>query len=234
MYTRERTAGDHKGIVGQRPLKVAARSMDGTVQQLNVADAVQRARLDPGSLTANDARQIQRTLGNRATGKIVSRTAQPHARTEARQLQSKMTPGAVVQRWPEITSDDGTDTKTFRVTAEFRNRHMADTIEQAKAKAWAAYDPYNTARGASYVTIIHSGSLEKVAKATFLGPEGGYALALTATVQAVMIKPTGRAGANGDPGVMQEVQSVTLGARNDPNPGRSPGRLMITHLETGE
>ena len=76
MYSKEQMHSDQKKNTTQSPTKTAAKSVGVAAQSTQSAIAIQRARLDPISLTAADVRQLQRTLGNRAVGRLLAQTAQ--------------------------------------------------------------------------------------------------------------------------------------------------------------
>jgi hypothetical protein len=55
--------------------KLAAENIDTVAQQpTQPATIIQRARLYQRSLTASDVRQLQRTMGNQATGRLLAQT----------------------------------------------------------------------------------------------------------------------------------------------------------------
>ncbi len=68
-------SNDKKTISKQEPRKLATKDSDiHSRQQSHPASLIQRSRLDLGSLAARDILQLQRTIGNRAVGRILAGT----------------------------------------------------------------------------------------------------------------------------------------------------------------
>lgn len=77
MASKMQTPGHDKGSTEQRsPKPAAGYSAIVAQQQTHPAAIIQRARLAPNSLTANDVLQLQRTIGNQAVGRLLAQVAQ--------------------------------------------------------------------------------------------------------------------------------------------------------------
>ncbi len=75
MPDKEQTYGDEKSGSELRPPRLAVRDSDPQMQrQTDPATLVQRASLNPGSLTRRDFVQLQHAFGNRAVGQLLKRT----------------------------------------------------------------------------------------------------------------------------------------------------------------
>jgi hypothetical protein len=77
MYSKEQTPNDQKKSTTQSPAKTAAKSADIATQQTHSATAIQRADLDPKMLSLEDALHLQRTIGNRAVGRLMTGVRPP-------------------------------------------------------------------------------------------------------------------------------------------------------------
>ena len=80
MFARGQTHGMHhndKAISQQRPRQPDSEYLDILAQQQPpLATVIQRARLDPVSLSPRNVPQLQRTIGNRTVRQLLARTAQ--------------------------------------------------------------------------------------------------------------------------------------------------------------
>lgn len=74
MSSKEQAhSNDDKARTKQQP---SAEDLELTQQQTSQTTAIQKARLDPRSLTSRDVLQLQRMIGNRAVGKLLAQTTQ--------------------------------------------------------------------------------------------------------------------------------------------------------------
>jgi hypothetical protein len=216
MYLKEQTPNDQKKSTTQSPAKTATKSVGVAAQSTQSATAIQRARLNPISLTAADVRQLQRTLGNRAVGRLLAQTAQHHDIVQKVQIQASQRPDVDVQRW-WIRS--GRSLFSYWQYKDFQDKHIAKTKEDAISRA-KTYLKKN--RFAPPVTVIYEGSLENAAQADSVDPpRPDYDWSLRVGVKAVKIWP-------GDPGQIEDITSVVLSGYNTPK--HSQGFRMITHL----
>jgi hypothetical protein len=128
-----------------------------------------------------------------------------------------------------ITSQSGTF--TYTLGTEFEERHVASNLANAETKAQALYDPWHKDTHRAAVTVIIRGSLMQVTQAVELKPKAGYDWSLQIdNVTAVMMGPSGRAGANGDPGQLdRNVDSVVVSGYNT---GNTTGK--ITHVAASQ
>ena len=118
----------------------------------------------------------------------------------------------VVQRWPEIKSKSGKF--KYELGFQFERKHIAKTKEEAISKAKRLYDPNHKGDSHSaYVTVIYGGAIENVEDADDVNPKDQYEWSLSVQVEgkAVCMEPSGRHGADGDPGRMADnIQNVIL------------------------
>ncbi len=130
-----------------------------------------------------------------------------------------------VQRWPEITSQEGTF--TYYLGEEFTEKHTAGNKKEAMEKARRYYNPeHREGSHNAYITVIYGNSLQSVKEAIDVNPRDGYEWALSVNVQAVCMGPRGMRGANGDPGQMDEnITTVILSGYID-----EQNRGKITHV----
>lgn len=78
MPSKEQTHHNDNTSSKQRVTKPTTENLDIlTQQQIHPATIIRRARLDPSSLTVSDVRQLQRTMGNQAVGRLLVQRA-PH------------------------------------------------------------------------------------------------------------------------------------------------------------
>jgi hypothetical protein len=128
-----------------------------------------------------------------------------------------------------ITSQSGTF--TYTLGDDFEQGHVANNLANAQAKAQALYDPWHKDTHRAAVTVIVRASLMQVTQAVELTPKAGYAWSLQIdNVTAVMMGPSGRAGANGDPGQLDNnVDSVIVSGYNT---GATTGK--ITHVAASQ
>lgn len=128
-----------------------------------------------------------------------------------------------------ITSESGTF--TYTLGTEFEQTHVANNLTNAEAKAEALYDPWHKDSHRAAVTVIVRGSLMQVTQAAELKPRAGYDWSLRIdNVTAVMMGPSGRAGAGGDPGQLDSnVDSVVVSGYNT---GNTTGK--ITHVAASQ
>ena len=66
MPSKSQAHRDKKSVSTQRPSRPATPNLDPLAREAHLARIVQRAKLDPGSLTSPDVLELQRTVGNRA------------------------------------------------------------------------------------------------------------------------------------------------------------------------
>lgn len=79
MSSKEQTHNHDKASSKQQPLKLTTENLHILVeQQTHLTPIIQRAKLDPNLLTSQDLLQLQRTIGNKATGSLLS-VVQPHS-----------------------------------------------------------------------------------------------------------------------------------------------------------
>lgn len=128
-----------------------------------------------------------------------------------------------------ITSQSGTF--TYNLGDDFEQKHVANNLADAQAKAQALYDPWHKDPHRAAVTVIVRGSLMQPTQAEELTPRSGYDWSLRIdNVTAVMMGPSGRAGANGDPGQLDNnVDSVVVSGYNT---GNTTGK--ITHIAASQ
>jgi hypothetical protein len=163
-----------------------------------------------------DVLQLQRAVGNQAVSPLLAGTGS--------------SPGSrAVQRWPAITS--GTGTYNYTLGVEFRNKHVAADRPAAIAKARRYYDPEDPHRTA--VTVIVLSSLTQVTDASEVAAKDGYHWSLRIDdVEAVMMGPSGRVGASGDPGQLDaDVTSVVVSGYNTTNQLGQVTGGRITHVQ---
>jgi hypothetical protein len=153
--------------------------------------------------------ELRRPIGNRASA------------LPGKGVKSGMT-------WP-ITSKSGTF--TYSLGADFAQKHVADDLGSAGAKARALYDPWHQDQHRAAVTVIVQNTLMQVTEAEELTPTSGYDWSLRIEgVTAVMMGPSGRGGANGDPGQLDDhVDSVIVSGYNT-----GPGTGRITHIAASQ
>jgi hypothetical protein len=77
MSSKNQTHSHNKAVSKRWSPKPLVKNAEKPVQQTYPASTIQRARLNPGSLTPADILQLQRTIGNQAVGRLLARTAQP-------------------------------------------------------------------------------------------------------------------------------------------------------------
>ena len=128
-----------------------------------------------------------------------------------------------------ITSQSGTF--TYSLGGDFEQRHVANNLTGAQAKAQALYDPWHKDPHRAAVTVIVRASLMQVTQAVELTPRSGYDWSLQIdNVTAVMMGPTGRVGASGDSGQLDNnVDSVIVSGYNT---GNTTGK--ITHIAASQ
>lgn len=128
-----------------------------------------------------------------------------------------------------ITSQSGTF--TYTLGDDFEERHVANNLARAQTKAQALYDPWHKDPHRAAVTVIVRGALMQVTRAVELTPRSGYHWSLRIdNVTAVMMGPSGRAGANGDPGQLDNnVDSIVVSGYNT---GNATGK--ITHIAASQ
>lgn len=128
-----------------------------------------------------------------------------------------------------IASQSGTF--TYTLGDDFEQRHVANNLAGAQVKAQAFYDPWHKDPHRAAVTVIVRGSLMQVTQAVELTSRSGYDWSLRIdNVTAVMMGPSGRAGANGDPGQLDNnVDSVVVSGYNT---GNTTGK--ITHIAASQ
>lgn len=80
MSTREQTRKYRKSPIKPRSPRPAVQALKTVEQPPHPAALLKRAELAPGSLTAHDARHLQRSVGNRAAGRLLAGGA-PENRT---------------------------------------------------------------------------------------------------------------------------------------------------------
>lgn len=105
MTSKGQAHRSEKADARQRPLKPAHVKPDRAVQPQNhPALIIQRARLDPASLSANDVGQLQRTLGNQSVRRLMAQAArhQPVQKTNpALPIQAKLMVGPPNDRYEQ-------------------------------------------------------------------------------------------------------------------------------------
>lgn len=76
MYSKEQTDSKDKGNTKHRSLYPATEKLAIVAQpQTHPATIIQRAKLDPSSLTPRDVLQLQRSIGNQAVGRLLAQAA---------------------------------------------------------------------------------------------------------------------------------------------------------------
>jgi hypothetical protein len=160
MYSKEQMHSDQKKNTTQSPTKTAAKSVGVAAQSTQSAIAIQRARLDPISLTAADVRQLQRTLGNRAVGRLLAQTAQHHDVVPGGHIQVSQGPDVDVQRFaiPEGGSIE------YSYASHFEGKHLADEIGPDLEPIAKARSMHPRNRG-HVITVISRPSLEHATRA---------------------------------------------------------------------
>lgn len=94
--TNEHAHDNKKVSAEQKSLKPADRNLDALAQQQTLpTTTIQRVRLEPGSLTPHDMLQLQRTIGNRAVGKLLTKTDPRSV------IQAKLTVGPVADKYEQ-------------------------------------------------------------------------------------------------------------------------------------
>jgi hypothetical protein len=128
-----------------------------------------------------------------------------------------------------IISESGTF--TYSLGEDFAARHVADDLDSAIKKAQDLYDPDHQDRHRAAVTVIVRNSLMNVTEAEELTAKFSYDWSLLiGDVRAVMMGPSGRVGADGDPGQLDDrVDSVVVSGYNS---GHNAGK--ITHIAASQ
>lgn len=94
--TKEQAHDINKVSAKQKSLEPAIQNSDVLAQQQTLpTTTMQRARLEPGSLTPSNMLQLQRTIGNRAVGKLLTKTGPRSV------IQAKATVGTAVDKYEQ-------------------------------------------------------------------------------------------------------------------------------------
>ncbi|MEE6286235.1 hypothetical protein V2J52_01030 [Georgenia sp. MJ173] len=202
-------AREHTQVQQSLPAQQPQRDGERSRRRISVLSAasgmVRLAPGDIGRLTPNDLRHLQRSAGNQAVGRTLAEDRP-------------------VQRWPDITSGDGTF--NYVLGAEFVNKHVADSLAEARRKAQHWYDPEDPHRTA--VTVILRSSLTAVTRAGDATRRHPYDWSLMIDVTGVTMGPSGRVGSNGDPGTLEDIESVVVSGYNHGAGGK------ITHVAAAQ
>lgn len=74
MSSKEQTHSSDKATATRRPSQPITPNLNILAQQAGSATTIQRARLDPSSLTASDVQQLQRMVGNKEVVNLLTKT----------------------------------------------------------------------------------------------------------------------------------------------------------------
>ena len=130
--------------------------------------------------------------------------------------------------WP-IQSESGT--YTYSMGEGFEWSHVANNLILAEAKARRLYDGSHEDTHKVAVTVIVRASLMGQNQASEVQTRNGYDWSLAIdNITAVCMGPSGRFGANGDPGQLDpNITSVVVSGYNTGN-----GRGKITHIRSSQ
>ncbi len=130
--------------------------------------------------------------------------------------------------WP-IQSENGNF--TYSMGEDFEWSHVADDLVGAERKARRFYDGSHENTHKVAVTVIVRASLMGQDRASEVKARSGYHWSLRIdNITAVMMGPSGRMGADGDPGQLdRDVTSVVVSGYNT-----GPGTGKITHIAASQ
>ena len=95
MLSNEQTHRNDKESAQQMPEKSATENLEIVAQQqTDPAILIQRAKLDPTSLTPGDVMQLQRMVGNQAVGRLLAQTAQHQTNQKMSLVRRAYEPGS--------------------------------------------------------------------------------------------------------------------------------------------
>lgn len=98
MLSKGETHSNEKTALKKQSPQPTAQNLDTLTQQQHSSVIIQRAMLNPNSLSTGDMLQLQRTIGNRAVQRILTQIAKPQPEfrtTSPHSIQTKLTVGPV-------------------------------------------------------------------------------------------------------------------------------------------
>lgn len=134
MASKEQTHRNDKASSKQESPEPATKNLDILAeQQTHPATLIHRARLNPGLLTPRDVLQLQRTVGNQATQRVLAAKVQHPA--------TPMPPQRRPTLYPKVMQDEG-QTKPGQMQGEAVEWCAAETatMEPADVNEWGEMD----------------------------------------------------------------------------------------------